>query len=499
MLASVRLTHWSVLLLFLIVLSLAAAVPGAHARPPEGPSADALPATVKWAHTTFSVSPEYNQVVTMPAVGDINLDGIPDIVFPSYSHQSYEQAGILRALSGDDGHELFSVGAPNWVKPISSPVIVDLDNDGAPEVIAEKIGGGLYAFTGAGVLKYESPAFANPQHGSMPAATDLNQDGVPEIVVGRYVLSNNLATVTDLGSGAGGSDQPLLGSVVADVDLDGKPEVIAGNTLYAAAGGIEAQNGGVPALSSVGVGNCDADPLAEIAVVDPFNGGRVYLLDHQMNLVWGPVAVPGSAGDWANGGPPTIADVDGDGKAEIGVGGSRNYVVYDQDGTVLWQQPTHDSSSGFTVASAFDLNEDGYLDLIYGDEVALYVFSGPDGAVLLQQTQASITGFELPVVVDVDADGHAEIVVAANNAFCPGYLGCDTSRTGIIVWEAQADNWPTARPLWHQHAYDAASIRNDLTVVSHPAPAWRSFNLLRGQTTYYKEHIYLPYASRLHH
>ncbi len=437
---------------------------------------------LKWEKSSFSTASSYNQVVNMPAVADINLDGIPDVIFATYTGLNYASDGILRVLSGDDGSELFSVTNSSYrVMPSASPAVVDLDNDGSPEIIIERDAGGLYAFDNQGNLKYTSSAFVNPQYGTIPAVADLNQDGWPEIVVGRYVLNHDFSQVTTLGSGGG--DGNLVMSVVGDVNLDGSLEVVAANTVYTGTGGIQAQNPALPSFASDGLGNFDSDPYAEIVLVDPYNGGRVYLLDHMMNIVWGPVAVPRSIGggiQMGNGGPPTIADFDGDELPEIGVAGDSSYVVFDTDGSVLWQSSTKDYSSGFTGSSVFDFQGDGRAEAIYADENNVRVYDGANGSILFSQAHASITGYELPVITDVDADGHAEIVVVANNSWCP-QIGCGGDYTGVRVFEAVDDSWVSTRQLWHQHAYDVVSVDDDLRVVADPTPNWLVYNNFRCQ------------------
>lgn len=430
---------------------------------------------VKWT-AVFPQEPTFNQVAMMPAVGDVTGDGLPDIVFSSYTGENYGSNGILRIYRGDTGAPIASVTDPSLrVNPLSSPVLVDLDDDGLAEIVAMLSGGGLAAFSGSGQLKYSSvPTFTlAPQQGMMPVTTDLDQDGRPEIVVGRYVLNHTLSELTVLGP-ASGSETDLVGGIVADVNLDGASEVIVANTIYAATGGILHQNTAVPGVGSVGVGNFDADPFPEIVLVDPFNNGRLFLLDHQMNLIWGPVAIPTTGSPFSNGGPPTIADFDGDGWPEIGIAGNRNYVVFNGDGSILWQQPTQDLSSGFTGSSVFDFQGDGRAEVVYADETALRVYNGADGAVLFSTPHSSITGYELPVIADVDADGAAEIVLVDNDAFWGSF-------TGVRVFEADDDSWVNTRQVWHQHAYDVTSVNDDLQIVSQPTPVWLLHNTFRSQ------------------
>jgi uncharacterized repeat protein (TIGR01451 family) len=425
--------------------------------------------TVKWAHTP---SGDYNQVLAMPAVGDINLDGIPDIVFPSHRGGSYYYDGLLRVISGDDGSELFSI-TDHRVGPGSSPAIVDLDNDGLPEIVMPRSGGGLYAFDNTGNLKYSSvPTYTLDTIFQTPAVADLDNDGWPEIVVGRYVLNHDLSQLTVLGDGY---DYWPMMSAVGDVNLDGNLEVIAGNTVYSGTGGIQARNTAIVNYYGYhALGNFDADPYAEIVLVDGY--GRVYLLDHQMNVIWGPVILPGglSIGGVA-GGPPTVADFDGDDQPEIGVAGTTHYVVLDTDGAILWQSPTEDYTSGVTGSSVFDFQGDGRAEVAYADHNYLRVYDGAAGTVLFEFPNPSGTLWELPVIADVDADDHAEIVVVANNWYIPGDFA------GVRVLEAVDDSWVSTRQLWYQHAYDITSVDDNLRIVTNPTPVWLLYNTFRCQ------------------
>ena len=71
------------------------------------------------------------------------------------------------------------------------------------------------------------------------------------------------------------------------------------------------------------------------------SGGRVWLIEHDGSVKWGPVFIPGGGA----GGPPTVADYDNDGDVEIGVAGARRYAVFETDGTLKWAAVTQDVSS----------------------------------------------------------------------------------------------------------------------------------------------------------
>src|SRR5690606_36416923 len=100
--------------------------------------------------------------------------------------------------------------------------------------------------------------------------------------------------------------------------------------------------------------------------------------------------------------------------------GARFYLVYNNDGTLLWRMPTRDFSSRITGSSVFDFQGDGRAEVVYADECFLRVYDGRgngDGTSteLFKVSNTSGTARELPVIVDVDGDFHTDIVVMSND------------------------------------------------------------------------------------
>jgi hypothetical protein len=259
-------------------------------------------------------------------------------------------------------------------------------------------------------------------------------------------------------------------SLVSDVNLDGSPDVVAGNTVYRADGTIQAQ--ATPPDGYTAVGNFDADTEAEIVLVA---NGNVYLFNHDMTLKWGPVAIPGGG----IGGPPTIADFDGDGQAEIGLAGATQYAVFDANGTVKWQKDIQDGSSGVTGSSAFDFDSDGLAEVIYGDQYNLYVLKGSDGSVLFETPKSSCTWYEYPLVADVDSDSHAEILGVANNN-----CGFGAAR-GVYLWGDPT--WVDTRDVWNQHTYHITNVGQDGSI-----PINEPVNWLTSGLNNFRLNAYLP-------
>jgi hypothetical protein len=441
--------------------------------PPEGQFQPVL----EWEWSGSTVLPAYDQVTMAPVVTDLTADGIPDVIFASYTgrpHGGYPNCH-LRAINGNDGSEIFTVTDPNYdIYGASSIAVGDIDLDGRPEILAvDESGLRIIAFEHDGAFKWRSPQIPSGYigiYGGGAAIADLDQDGTPEIVVGATVLNND-GTVRWTGADGRGDNAdfgPL--SLVANLDLAGDPEVIAGNTAYRSDGSIYWHNDSLTDGYNA-VANFDDDPYPEIVLV---THQKVYLLEHDGTLKWGPAFLPGR--DIANlGGPPTIADMDGDGEPEIGVAGGYAYAVFETDGTLKWSSETKDRSSSRTGSSVFDFEGDGSAEVIYGDELKLRIYRGTDGTILWETPSPSGTGLELPLIVDVDGDGNAEIVKITNNYFTAG-------STGIQVYGDANDNWISTRQIWNQHTYHITNVNDDGTIPQFETNNWEVYNNYRLNT-----------------
>ncbi|MCB9741912.1 MAG: VCBS repeat-containing protein [Alphaproteobacteria bacterium] len=396
---------------------------------------------VEYRKSTWSVDPSSNNIMMMPAVasltddngdGLINEDDIPDIIVITYGG-----AGTLRAVSGDGSAEIFNVTNQS-LQGQGAVAVGDIDNDGIVEIIAPT-SNTLKAFEHDGTLKWTSAPLSGHMYGTSdaPAIHDMDGDGNPEIIVGRAILDNNGSLIGAGSYGIGGVGSNVgTTSFAADIDLDGDLEVVVGNAAYDINGTALFNNG--QADGYVALGDFDLDGLPEIVVN---SSGRIRVQDNTGTVVWS-YSLSNSGSYY--GGPPTVADFDGDGYPEVGVAARSTYTVIDTDGSLLWERTTQDASSGNTGSSVFDFEGDGIAEAVYADETRLWVFSGPDGTVKLESTEHSnATWTEYPVVADVDADGVAEIVVPNTNY--SGHTGfyvfgdADGSwREGRRIWNQHA-------------------------------------------------------------
>jgi len=407
--------------------------------------------------------PEHKNVLGAPMVADFRLGGLgteftnPYIVLVTYNFTDGGDAacqgndaryyGVIRILDGRSCELVATIDSPTVVAA-ASVALGDLDGDGRPEIVAARTVGGLAAWTWSEAnhrweLYWETTStFGDTQcNWTGPAIHDLDDDGVPEVLLFGAVYDGRTGAALEESIATATLDPYQNGymPVVADVDADGLPELISGsqtydwdrvNTAWVADDPL-ASTGGRVAVADFGTFGADPaaddratlDGIAEVAFVRlgivhvwALSGREIFTATLQGSI-------PG------NGGPPTLADFDGDGRVEMAVAGATAYTVFDYDcragGTtavcasgrtdgVLWFQPSQDSTSNATGSSVFDFEGDGRAEVVYADECFTRVYDGVTGQVMYSRYRTSCTWHELPIVVDVDGDYNAEIVVNSN-------------------------------------------------------------------------------------
>ena len=442
----------------------------------------------KWKWTGSTVASGWNQVMMTPAVANLTDDNgdtvidendIPDVVFHTFTGSAYGSDGIMRAVSGDSGVEIWNAtAAASRVVPGSSIAIGDIDEDGLPEIIAcgTQVGAlqPVLAFEHDGTLKWASTDPAIVCGYAAPAIANLDQVGPPEILV-RYSVVNADGSLRWRGRTGG------LFTSFYDIDNDGFLDVVGGVAAYDRTG-TEIWSRTDYGDGYNAIADLDGDDAPDVVLV---NGSTHQVMAFRgidgTDLWAGPQdvnqGVPTPSGP-NGGGPPTISDFDGDKKPEIAVAGGYGYVVFEgENGAPKWFRSTIDLSSRATGSSVFDFEDDGFAEVLYADERQLHIYRGTDGEPLLTMCNSSGTLWEYPLVVDVDNDERAEIVVARNNYAFATCLDNTPADTGIAVIEDELDNWVRTRRIWNQHTYHVTNVNEDGSIPAIEADNWEILGL----------------------
>lgn len=473
-----------------------------------------------------SAYPQHDDVVMTPAVmnltdddadGDVDLDDVPDIAFVSYrlaEDGCCNVDGVLRVVSGrcEDGtmpqhlevgraEIMAATGLNVGLDNSAGLALGDIDADGSPDIVGTLNGGGTIAFERDGTVLWwnaDHPRGADHLAATQPSIADLDGDGRPEVIQGRVVLNGEDGTLGFQGL-AGLGTNGFLGPVSSsgDLGLDGTLDVLAGNTAYDPTGtplwtydyavpitAANCQSQGKPCDGFTATGNFDADDEGEAVIV---RAGVIYLLNHdgtpvEVNAAPVQIALPVDDCTKNEGGPPTVADFDGDGEPEIGVAGADYYLVADleclvtplpaqcSDPGIRWKVANFDCSSRVTGSSVFDFDADGRAEVIYADEQNFRALDGLDGSERFSIPNRSHTRLEMPVIADVDNDGNAEIVFVENRN------GGGATSQGIRIYGDATDSWAATRRVWNQHAYHVTNVSELGAIPIDEAPNWLAPN-----------------------
>jgi hypothetical protein len=368
------------------------------------------------------------------AVADLNGDGKPDLVVANFcaaAGNCLGNAGVVGVLLGNgDGTFLTAVTYGSGGEVATSVAIADVNGDHIPDLVVANCGptgvdGCQTATAVVGVLLGNGDGTFGPvavyeSGGSgaySVAVADVNGDGKPDLVVANIGGSIDPDIGVLLGNG-NGTFQPALtyepgggGSysvAVADVNGDGKPDLLVGN----ACANPEQCTG-----SSVGVllGNGDGT-FQPVAVYD--SGGASYT-------------------------SVAVADLNRDGKLDLIVAtadatggsdqGSVSVLIGNGDGTFQSAVKYDSGGIGAWALAVADMDGDGKLDVIvtniFDSTVALLLGNG-DGT--LQAAVTYDSGGSSPdsvAIADVNGDSLPDIVLAE----CP-LTGCGSDgEAGVLL------------------------------------------------------------------
>lgn len=282
-------------------------------------------------------APSYGSAAT----ADIDGDGKLEIVFGTYFNDSH-----LYALNAEDGSLLWKVRSQGG--PIDASVTIgDLTGDKKLDVVFADSANGLISCLngkdGSLLWKHKSQSGTD----SPAAFADVDGDGKPEVIYGTmWMRGGGWLNVLNGEDGTRVWDYRIEKGciqsepVVLDIDGDGSLDVVF--TDWRGSDNVYALNGKTGKLiwkfkaggwmyHGVAAGDLDADGKPEVVVCS--TDGTLYVLDAKdASVKWRRKFTK----HWAFA-PVSLGDLDGDGKLEI-VLTVRGVHVFRHDGKLLWKK-----------------------------------------------------------------------------------------------------------------------------------------------------------------
>lgn len=537
------------------------------------------PATIPG--TPFSVAPIWNsansEVAGAPVlVADLNGDGYPDMV-------THQQNSDIQARSGRDGSQLWTIdttGAGDCnllaVTNMYHRVLADIDDSGRPSYVAtvqcgREPGWGdhIVAYNHLGKVKWVSPPLSKPHPDARRGTTPVPPGGftpgglawargvgvarlragdAPVLLMNVHVTANDGLTAYVDSSGAprtagcravtglaadenracravliiSPTDGRVLKTLVApnpngirvyepaigalsemppiafDIDGDGIVDLVSGSEVWKqdAAGNFAlAWQLAKPVLDTV-VADLDGDGKAEIVhCVCSTNLGSPYAASELGIFIYSHDGVLKRriplAGNFIT--QMVIADVDGDGRSDIVIGVDGIVYAFRDDGRLIWAyvvprdvptdpvvSPYYDINRFGSLPSAapqvYDLDGDGINEVVFLAYGRMMILDGRTGVRKVDPFWSfeSNNGLSTLRLIDMNNDGHVDILHSGSVTFNCGFTGFPpgtcASRVGPWLHSgAGSNNWMPGPKAFPNIQYRSTSIDANARVLHDTA------------------------------
>lgn len=367
------------------------------------------------------------------ADADLNGDGIADTLYAAASTTAGSTALTAALRSASTGASPTLVPANTISCTANSIALADLNKDSKLDAVVTCNENTVAVLAGNGDGTFAAPTTYTVNSPAKVIAADLDGDGFPDLVVATDTnsTSSDFAVLKNAGgSGAltfaaaktysGGT----LGSaqiMVADVNYDGKLDVIAGGrpevyqgypagVFFGNGDGTFQPMGNLSGLRKItAIADFDGDGLADIAGVFDNSG---YALSTSLSVTYANVH---KIGLLINLPLPLVSiqpiDLNGDGYTDLVLAGSTTTVLL------------NDRAGGLTIARSYDTPGDFYISRrgSLGNDL---VFSTPRGFYTLHNDgKGGFDGLpsfyfsDIAAVADLNADGLADMVATRSDLF----------------------------------------------------------------------------------
>ena len=443
-------------------------------------------------------------------VGDLNDDGIPEIV--GVSETAFE---FIDAITIFDNHGVFikkinTVPMNMFSGKIGMAKVKTSANTYKTIIVVAGSDDYLYAYDYYSATHIWKSNVTYNRLGIGIAGigfADFNNDGYTEVYANNAIFDAATGVLLCRGTGKKGAGVNFMTdiahiTIAADIDGDGKLELLAGTDVYSinitnrtgTAGNTITVNQSLPPFTMEnGTTVAPADGITTIADMDldgypdmvvqniVGNKGYLYVWSPHKNQMLARKTIPTVTEAM---GVPLIGDIDGDGRPEIvfmtvntpdNAASEPKLWAFKYDGTTTLKQfweYDHLDRSGFTGITLFDFNQDGISEIVFRDNAYMRIINASG--------KSHITGNDtlssgVPIIYDLV------------NIFCPSAtsgeypivadLGEGTRILTTVVASAYGNRlrifkqgqypWAPSRKVWNQYAYFSVNVNEDLTIPIH--------------------------------
>lgn len=350
-----------------------------------------------------------------PVVADFDGDGLKEI-FITTVRPPYK----LICLNGD--------GTEKWVKEITEmpergTTAFDIDGDGKFEILVATARIGylprLKCLNGDGTERWTGP------EGRMPIVMDIDNDGALEILISVGGVVRCLRTDGTVKWETKIGEESAFGNAAADIDNDGLIETFWGTGRWKSPAYLVClnPNGSLrwrkllsePSGSEacgISLEDVDGDGYKEI-LVGEYLTGTIFAFKHDGTEMWR------TKTGWRTFNMHTgIVDVDRDGVIEILRGADLGlYCLDGRNGLEKWVANIGTVDGAPSVA---DIDSDGELEIVVGTIQKVLYALRPDGTEKWRFETGGAIEWECIAIDDIDGDGMVELIAGSND----GYLYC---------------------------------------------------------------------------